>query len=45
MDIMEFESMREKAELRALHKLSLEQELTEKQADRFLELGKKYIGL
>ncbi len=41
-DIMkEFEEMKDMAELKALSKVSLMQPLTDKDADRMIELGKK----
>jgi hypothetical protein len=36
-----FESMRDMAELRALSKVSLERELSDKEYNRMMELGKK----
>jgi len=41
--IKEFEEMRERAEMRALSKISLERVLTDKEFERYKELGKKYL--
>lgn len=39
--VKDFESMRDMAELRALSKVSLERELSDKEYNRMMELGKK----
>lgn len=41
--IKEFEEMKERAEMRALSKVSLERVLTDEEFERFKELGKKYL--
>lgn len=41
--IKEFEKMRDKAEMRALSKISLERVLTDEEFERYKELGKKYL--
>ena len=41
--IKEFEEMKDKAEMRALSKISLKRVLTNKEFERYKELGKKYL--
>lgn len=41
--IEEFEEMKDKAEMRALSKMSLERVLTDKEFERYKEIGKKYL--
>ena len=41
--IKEFEEMKDKAEMRALSKISLIRVLTNKEFERYKELGKKYL--
>lgn len=41
--IKEFEEMKDKAEMRALSKISLKRVLTDKEFEWYKELGKKYL--
>ena len=41
--IKEFEEIKDKAEMRALSKISLKRVLTNKEFERYKELGKKYL--
>lgn len=43
--IAEFENMRDKAELKALSKISLERELNDKEFNRMKELSYKVLSL
>ena len=43
MDIKDFESIRENAELKVLSKVSLERPLTDREFKRFKLLGDKYL--
>ncbi len=42
-ELKKFEQMKDRAELNALSKISLERPLTDKQFKRFKELGEKYL--
>ena len=42
-EMKEFEEMKDKAEMMALSKISLKRVLTDKEFERYKELGKKYL--